>query len=267
MLSYHNLGKELGKNIYVYPLKENNIKGNTIDFTASKYAFSSDGTPLYRKSRKEIVIPKHTTACIITIEAIYLSGKIGGTCHSRVGLTQKGIGHISTTLDPFYCGQLFVVLHNTTDMEIVIGENERIISLMFYYLKSPVLEDTHTWAPTHLDKIMGTTKNLYINWLNSNPWANNKDILITRCLSSDQYKIFKKNYKTKIKRSGTFFEKFLVLLKHNKKSIVCFVIMAILYGLVELFMFSKMDDANNERVACFISAVTFILGMTIGKTE
>ena len=141
MLSYHDLGKELGKNVYIYPLKANNVKGNTIDFTASKFAFSSDGTSLYKESQKAIVIPKHTTACIITTEAIYLSGKIGGTCHSRVGLTQKGIGHISTTLDPFYCGQLLVVLHNTTDAEVVISENERIISLMFYYLKSSILED------------------------------------------------------------------------------------------------------------------------------
>ncbi len=267
MLSYHDLGKEIGKNIFIYPLKENNVKGNTIDFTASKFAFSTEGNLLYNESKKEIVIPKHTTACIITNESLYLSGKIGGTCHSRIGLLQRGIGHISTTLDPFYCGQLFVVLHNTTGEEIRVAENERIISLMFYYLISPILEDSHTWAPTHLDKIKEPTKNSYRSWLNDNPWANNKDLLITFCLDSDEYKNFKKNYKAKIKRSGTPWEKFIIFSKHNKKTIACFIAVVILYCLLELFLFVNMVDANSSRVDYIIPAGLFIVGLLIGKRE
>lgn len=267
MLSYHDLGKELGKNIYVYPLKENNVKGNTIDFTASTFAFSPDGVCLYDEEKKKIVIPKHTTACIITNEALYLSGKIGGSCHSRVRLTQKGIGHLGTTLDPFYCGQLLVILHNTTENQILIDENERIISLMFYYLKSPIFEDTHTWAPTHLDKITGVTKDEYRKWLEANPWANGKDILISNCINSKEYREFKKNYKRKIRRSGTFSEKVGIFFKHHKKIILCFIVMAIIYGLLDFFMFSKMTDANNYRTEYFIAVGIFILGLFIGKNE
>lgn len=267
MLSYHDLGKEIGKNIYIYPLKANNVKGNTIDFTASRFAFSSEGASLYKESQKAIVIPRNTTACVITTEALYLSGKIGGTCHSRVGLIQKGIGHIGTTLDPFYCGQLLVVLHNTTDKEIVISENERIISLMFYYLESPILEDTHTWAPTHLDKILEPTKSLYINWLSENSWANNKDLLINNCIDSEELKKFKKSYKTKIKRSGTFWERFLVFLKHNQKAFVSILAVLILYAILEIFLFSKMNDADSGRLDYIIAAGTFMLGLFIGKSE
>lgn len=38
VLSIEDIKKEIGKNIFIWPFNEDNIKGNSINLTASKFA-------------------------------------------------------------------------------------------------------------------------------------------------------------------------------------------------------------------------------------
>ena len=64
------------------------------------------------------------TAVALTMESIWVSKNIGGTFHSKVGQVAHGLGHISTTLDPFWQGQLLISLNNPSkkSIEVTIAE-------------------------------------------------------------------------------------------------------------------------------------------------
>lgn len=178
MLSIEDIYREIGKNIFICPIDTNNFRDNSIDLTASSFAWTNDGKYIYDETTNKITVPPRETACILTNESIYVSAKIGGTYHSRVSLVKMGFGHISTTLDPKYCGQSLIVLHNCTDKALTLNKGDRIVSLMFYYLSTPICEEILSTPPSHIDKISKLdTNGLYSAWKDSNPWATNAALL------------------------------------------------------------------------------------------
>lgn len=212
MLSKEDIYKELGNNFYIYPVIEANIRNNSIDLTASKFAFSQDGNNIYQDGK--IIMPSHKTSSILTNEAIYLSNKLGGTCHSRVGLTTKGLCHIGTNLDAGYYGQLLINLHNVTDEDIIISFNERIVTVILYYLSTPVALGAglaaNDWSPGHRDKLPEAIREKYNAWIDgtynktddldssntniieSHHWARrNQDLLREKMSDSTEYKNIK----------------------------------------------------------------------------
>lgn len=181
MLSIEDIYREIGKNIFICPLNTDNFRDNSIDLTASEFAWTSDGTYIFDDQKQVITVPKHKTACILTEEAIYVSAKIGGTYHSRVSLVIKGFGHIGTMLDPSYCGQSLIMLHNTTDSELVLRKGERLVSVVFYYLSTPINEKVRSTPPSHSNKVaMLDSEGRYKSWCDNNSWANNPVLLKAR---------------------------------------------------------------------------------------
>lgn len=88
------------------------------------------------------------TALALTRETIWVSGKYAGTFHSKVGFAAKGLGQISTTLDPGWKGQLLISINNPNknDVPVVIGERIKpdntikyrtFITLCLYALETP----------------------------------------------------------------------------------------------------------------------------------
>ena len=187
MLSVEDIYREMGKNIYICPIDIANFRDNSIDLTASEFAWTSKGEYIYDSDTDTITVPPHETACILTREAIYISGKVGGTYHSRVSLAMQGFGHIGTMLDPEYCGQSLIMLHNTTDTEQKIADitgsehGVRIVSVVFYYVDTPIYEKGLATPPGHQEKISKIDKqNRYGVWLNDNKWVNNPKNLKAR---------------------------------------------------------------------------------------
>lgn len=180
MLSIEDIYHEIGKNIFICPIDTDNFRDNSIDLTASEFAWSSKGQYLYDPILDAIIVPPHETACILTRESIYITRKIGGTYHSRVSLVKQGFGHVGTMLDPEYCGQSLIMLHNLTDEEQRIDNikqsvhGARIVSLVFYYLKTPISEKGLATPPGHLEKISKIdSAEIYKKWLEDNKWVNN----------------------------------------------------------------------------------------------
>lgn len=184
MLSRRDIEKELGKGINVFPLQKDNIKENSINLTASTYAWTlgtatihwlgddkftvKDTTKSKRsltiragnkcifyadKSHKTqyILLLPHSTTLIETEEVIAVDNYIGGALHSKVGVVAKGVGHIGTMLGPGYSGHLMISLHNVTDDVIAIQVGSTCVSLAFDYLTTQVVR-TSTTVSGHVDK-------------------------------------------------------------------------------------------------------------------
>lgn len=120
----------------IHPLKVENIKGSSINLTASKFAWRiSDGKSAVNENK--IVIPPNDTVCIYTEEAIWVSRRIGGTYHSKVSQTSKGLGHIATTLDPQWYGLSLVAVPNHTSRPIDILVGSSFVTVMLGYVNTP----------------------------------------------------------------------------------------------------------------------------------
>lgn len=100
VFSCNDIKNLLGKQIYIYPFEEKNLKGASYNLTASPLAFvieeeNSCGynckiEKLILENENDIIIPDHATAIIQTNESIYVTKRICGTYHSRVNLVNKG---------------------------------------------------------------------------------------------------------------------------------------------------------------------------------
>lgn len=197
MLSIIDIKNELGKNIYLYPVHPESIKGNTIDMHASEFGWSLKTGQKLNNGDGYLVIPPHDIALIYTEESIYVSRKIGGTYHSKVTLVSKGLSHISTTLDPQYLGTSLIAMYNYNDTSFSIQVGSEFVTLIFYYLATPDYWDSvsHDNDPGHPRMIESLEDNGdYISWRDRHKWSVRKDILYEEMVNSSAYKICKENY-------------------------------------------------------------------------
>lgn len=152
LLSDVDIRRELvdGENIMIYPLKLENIKGSSINLTASKYAWRiSDGETavLDRKIR----IPAQETVCIYTEESLWVSRRIAGTYHSKVSQVSTGLGHISTTLDPQWLGLSLIAVNNPSKEPIDILIGSTFVTVMLNYVQTPATKGKNENASSRPD--------------------------------------------------------------------------------------------------------------------
>lgn len=183
VLSNKDINKKLGKSIFIYPFKEENLKGSTYNLTASLCAWIvKDNKKQLIVNRERIIeIPPGETALIETNESIYVSNNISGTYHSRVSLCSKGLGHIGTTLDPCYFGTSVIVLHNNNNKSVKIKPNESIVSIMFYDMKSGA-NKLHDNYPFRKDLFDLNIESFYEEY-----WKTSNDIC-PKCMECSQNK-------------------------------------------------------------------------------
>lgn len=137
MLSNKDILREIGRNILIYPFVKDNIKGASINLTASNMAWSiRTKESIYSATDDLITIPPHDTGLIESNEVLCVSKKIAGTYHSRVKNVSKGLGHIGTTLNPGWIGRSLIAVHNITEEPVAIKVNDPFVTICFEYLYS-----------------------------------------------------------------------------------------------------------------------------------
>ena len=198
LLSNNDIKRELikAKNISIHPLIVENIKGSSINLTASAHAWDIQN----RKSvvsvsdnKKKIVIKGNTTVAIFTQEAVWVSRRIGGTYHPRVSLVAKGLSNISTTLDPQWYGLSLVTVSNLTTKDIEIRVGEAFVSVMLYYLKTPATKgiiDNQASRPDIYSKFILSEEN---EEFLGQQWHRNYHGILQNMKTSESYKYLVKD--------------------------------------------------------------------------
>lgn len=194
MLSIVDIKREIGTNIYLYPIHSESIKGNSVDLHASRFAWSLKTSKRLAVQDNHLILPPHDTSLIYTEESIYVSEKIGGTYHSKVTLVSKGLGHIGTTQDPKYLGNSLIAIHNHRDNPFSLRIGSEFVSLIFYYLASADYKNTcsHDSHLRMLDGLEG--KDEYIEWRDQNKWTVQQNILYNKMIDSDEYRKCKQDF-------------------------------------------------------------------------
>lgn len=199
MLSIVDIKKELGDNLWIYPIHTESIKGNSIDLHASRFGWSlKTRKPLADPAGEYLIIPPNDTALIYTEEALWVSRKLGGTYHSKVTLVSKGLGHIGTSLDPQYIGNSLMAIHNHAGESYRLRIGAEFVTLILYYLHTPTYQDTNVNdnSPGHsrmLDGLVG--KDAYIEWRDQNKWVVQENLLYNKMVSAPEYALCKQEFK------------------------------------------------------------------------
>lgn len=94
------------------------------NFSFSRFVVSLNQRTFFKIHEKNdemyFYLEQGDTAIALTTESIWVSKYFGGTFHSKVGYVSLGLGHISTTLDPYWQGQLLISLNNPSKRKIKV---------------------------------------------------------------------------------------------------------------------------------------------------
>ena len=110
--------------LVICPYDENNLTPVGYNLSFSRFIVSLRKSTFIKVHHKGdewyFNLKPNETVLVLTRETIWVSKFIGGTFHSKVSLVTKGLGHVSTTLDPGWHGQLLVPINNPTKEPIKI---------------------------------------------------------------------------------------------------------------------------------------------------
>lgn len=258
VLSIRDLYKEIGKNIFIHPLKIDNIKANTINLTASEFAWSVKTERSICNDGETIIIDSNDTALIYTKEAIYVTKKIGGTYHSKVSLVSKGLGHIGTTLDPEYLGLSLIAVHNHSGKDIKLKVGSTFVSLMFHYLKTPTFAVSHNNPPGQIE-ILQQYEDMteFESWKDKHDWINEQRKLKKKMRGSSEYDEMKESLKY-IKSEEwklIFYLQNNIVVKYSIYSIIAFALYRIFSFLNETYSLGLTNEPIVVLLTLIITAI------------
>ena len=153
MLSRDNIEQALADgHLKIFPFEKQNLTGIGYNISTTDFAFSINLGILLAVHKKTVenrvmryvVIPGNDTVLFFSREYIEVDETLAGTFHSKVSCVSHGLGHISTTLDPTWKGQLLISVNNPTSNDIVFDLDKsggNIVTLLLHKLDSPVTGD------------------------------------------------------------------------------------------------------------------------------
>lgn len=148
VISNKKFKKLYGKDIFIYPFVDENLKGASYNLTVSRVAYYEEQDEKGNKKLVSALLNDNKIICkakkiihIQTEESIYVSERISGTYHSKVSFANKGLSSISTTLDPCYFGTSLISIVNLSENDIKIRVGETFCTLIFNELKSRAFEN------------------------------------------------------------------------------------------------------------------------------
>lgn len=165
MLSDRDILKLKDKDIVIYPFSEDDLTPLGYNLNPSSFIVSLKANELIVEKDGYYEIQPHDTVLVLTREAVWVSKKIAGTFHSKVGVVSAGFGHISTTLDPNWKGPLLISLNNPTDKVLKLNANKSFVTLILYKLKTPAKKD-HDNQSSRIDIMKNLTTEILNNELN-----------------------------------------------------------------------------------------------------
>ena len=150
MLSRDDFYKKIASGaLKIYPLNFSNLTGVGYNLSVTYFVFSTARgclLPVYTSIQNDkeehfVDIPPNDTVLFFTREFIEIDNTLSGTFHSKVSFGCSGFGHISTTLDPTWKGQLIISASNSTQRSIPFNLDKNgggIATMLLYEMDTPV---------------------------------------------------------------------------------------------------------------------------------
>lgn len=217
----------------------------------------------------DITIRARQSVVVVTLERIYLTGRVIGTVHARSGISAKGILVNSVTVDPHWNGRLVLTFYNTSDVDIKIRSDKGMATLILHSVETETKDAGHkseTKQLLHDDGGRYTHKviNKILTYLNEY-----ED-------STGEIRYQKARTYTKWFRNKSYFERKLITLKNDTQwykifKNITFYILLIFLTLLLLTMFIPQIstlpllshiDKNHNILSLFVATAALILSIT-----
>ena len=153
MLSRDDIKQAMAEgHLKIFPFEAKNLTGIGYNLSTTDFAFSiKQGMLLTIHKRTKdsgveryVTIPGNDTVLFFSKEYIEIDHTLAGTFHSKVSRVSEGLGHISTTLDAAWKGQLLISVNNPTSNEIKFDLDKsggNIMTMLLHKLDTPVTGD------------------------------------------------------------------------------------------------------------------------------
>lgn len=152
MLSRDDIIKALvDGHLKIFPFDKKNLTGLGYNLSTTDFAFSITYGILLTIHQvttttgvqRFVTIPSNDTVLFFSKEYIEIDRTLAGTFSSKVARVSQGLGHISTTLDPTWKGQLLISVNNPTSkpIDFDLSSSGNIMTLLLHKLDTPVSGD------------------------------------------------------------------------------------------------------------------------------
>lgn len=136
--------------IFITPYNRLQLQPSGYNLTPTRFFYSTKKKRLLPVHETEeetyVMIDKNDTVLVRTRETIVVSPRLSGAFYSKVKVVSQGFGHVSTTLDPEWEGQLLISLNNPTNKKIKFSIEKNVygnivynsfVTVEFSFLRTP----------------------------------------------------------------------------------------------------------------------------------
>ena len=137
----------------IFPFDKDKLTGIGYNLSTTNFALSINEQRLLtictdknNPQKCYVNIPANDTVLFYSQEYIEVDATLSGTFHAKVARVSQGLGHISTTLDPMWKGQLLFSVNNPTSKELRFALSEKkgnLATMILYRLITPVTGVSH----------------------------------------------------------------------------------------------------------------------------
>jgi len=159
-LSNYNIEEAIQSgDIFIAPYNEKQLQPSGYNLTPTYFFYSTKKKKLLTIVRTEdetyVMVDKNDTVLVRTRESIAVSNRLSGAFYSKVKVVSQGFGHVSTTLDPNWEGQLLISLNNPTNKRLKFSIEKMVygnkvynsfVTLEFEYLNLPTVKKSDNVA-------------------------------------------------------------------------------------------------------------------------
>lgn len=159
----------------IIPYEENNLTGIGYNISTTDFAFSINRGLLLKINTYTtqegyihyVEIPANDTVLFFSKEYLETDNTIAGTFHSKVSRVCQGLGHISTTLDPMWKGQLIISVNNPNNHSVhfeLDKDSGNMFTLLLFKLDEYVTgENIHDNNQGRCDLLLSHFENIHTN--------------------------------------------------------------------------------------------------------
>lgn len=122
--------------IYIAPFDESQLQPAGYNLTPTRFFYSTKKkkflTIVENSDEVYVMIDKNDTVLVRTRESVAVSSVLSGAFYSKVKVVSEGFGHVSTTLDPNWEGQLLISLNNPTNRKLKFSIEKKVYGKVIY---------------------------------------------------------------------------------------------------------------------------------------
>ena len=123
-------------NLFIAPYDKSQLQPAGYNLTPTRLIYSTKKKkllPVYEKDEEVyVMIDKNETVLVRTRETLIVPGHLSGAFYSKVKVVSLGFGHVSTTLDPYWEGQLLISLNNPTNKKLKFSIEKNVYGKVIY---------------------------------------------------------------------------------------------------------------------------------------